>query len=145
MAPHHAHRVDAPRRVGGAGALTDSVVRAVRGATSVAEDTADAILESTAELLEEVLARNELAIDDLISIIFTMTSDLSAEFPAVAARAAGLTTVPLLCAAEVAVPGSLERCIRLLLHCNAPRERTIHHVYLREARELRPDLARDAQ
>ncbi len=117
----------------------------MRGATSVAEDTTEAILESTAELLAEVLARNELTTDDLISIIFTMTSDLSAEFPAVAARDAGLTTVPLLCAAEVAVPGSLERCIRLLLHCNAPRGRTIHHVYLRQARELRPDLAQDAQ
>ncbi len=117
----------------------------MRGATSVAEDTSEAILESTAELLAEVLARNELTTGDLISIIFTMTSDLSAEFPAVAARDAGLTTVPLLCTAEVAVPGSLERCIRLLLHCNAPRERTIHHVYLREARKLRPDLAQDAQ
>lgn len=117
----------------------------MRGATSVAEDTAEAILESTAELLAEVLARNDLTTDDLISIIFTMTADLSAEFPAVAARDAGLTTVPLLCAAEVSVPGSLERCIRLLLHCNAPPERTIQHVYLREARELRPDLARDAQ
>ena len=65
MAPDHARRVDAPRRVGGAGALTDPVVRAVRGATSVAEDTSEAILESTAELLAEVIARNELAIDDL--------------------------------------------------------------------------------
>ncbi len=109
------------------------------------EDTPEAILESTTELLAEVLARNELVADDLISIIFTATHDLTAEFPAVAARVAGLTTVPLLCTSEIPVPGSLERCIRLLLHCTAPRDRQIHHIYLREARVLRPDLAEEAQ
>ena len=125
--------------------MNDVAVRAVRGATSVEEDTSTAILASTAELLTEVLARNELVPEDLISMIFTVTSDLSAEFPAVAAREAGLTHVPLLCAREIPVPGSLGMCIRLLLHCNAPRERVIEHVYLREARRLRPDLAGDAQ
>ena len=117
----------------------------MRGATSVREDTAEAILESTTELLEEVLSRNALETGDLISIIFTATPDLTAEFPAVAARTAGLTTVPLLCTREIPVPGSLGMCIRLLLHCTAPRERPIHHVYLREARALRPDLAEEAQ
>ena len=121
------------------------MVRAVRGATSVAEDTAEAILESTTELLMEALARNALEPDDLISIIFTCTQDVTAEFPAVAARAAGLTTIPLLCASEIPVPGSLEKCIRLMLHCTVPRDRPIQHVYLREARRLRPDLAQDAQ
>ena len=125
--------------------MNGQVVRAIRGATSVDEDTPAAILESTAELLAEVLERNDLRTDDLISIIFTVTPDLRSEFPAVAAREAGLTTIPLLCASEIAVPGSLGKCIRLLLHCTAPRDRRIHHVYLREARQLRPDLAEDAQ
>ncbi|WP_217913021.1 chorismate mutase [Miltoncostaea marina] len=125
--------------------MSDTVVRAVRGATSVDGDVPEAIVASTAELLGEVLERNALRPDDLISIIFTVTEDLSSEFPAVAAREAGLTMIPLLCAREIPVPGSLGRCIRLLLHCNAPRERVIEHVYLREARRLRPDLAGDAQ
>ena len=134
-----------PRRDGGAGALSAGVVRAVRGATSVEVDTPEAILESTAELLTEVLARNGLRTDDLISIIFTMTGDLTSEFPALAARQAGLTTVPLLCTSEIPVPGSLGRCIRLLLHCTVPEDRHITHVYLREAKVLRPDLAREPQ
>jgi len=121
------------------------VVRAVRGATSVEEDTPEAILESTAELLSEVLERNDLTADDLISMIFTMTPDLRSEFPALAARHAGLTTVPLLCASEIPVPGSLGMCIRLLLHCTVPGDRRVQHVYLREARKLRPDLSEDAQ
>jgi chorismate mutase len=125
--------------------VSGAVVRAVRGATSVEEDTPEAIVESTAELLAEVLARNALVTDDLISIIFTVTPDIRSEFPAVAARQAGLTTIPLLCASEIPVPGSLPRCIRLLLHCTVPAERPVEHVYLREARSLRPDLARDAQ
>ena len=117
----------------------------MRGATSVEANTAEAILESTTELLTEVLGRNALETDDLISIIFTATPDLTAEFPAVAARVAGLTTIPLLCTSEIPVPGSLGMCIRLMLHCTAPRERQIHHVYLRDARVLRPDLAGEAQ
>jgi chorismate mutase len=121
------------------------VVRAVRGATSVEEDTPEAILESTAELLHEVIERNDLSTDDLISMIFTMTPDLRSEFPALAARQAGLTTIPLLCASEIPVPGSLGMCIRLLLHCTVPWGRRVQHVYLREARKLRPDLAEDAQ
>lgn len=125
--------------------MNGPVVRAVRGATSVDEDTPDAILESTAELLTEVLERNELRTEDLISIIFTMTADLRSEFPALAARHAGLTTIPLLCASEIPVPGSLGMCIRLMLHCTVPRDRPIQHVYLRDARRLRPDLAEDAQ
>ncbi|MGD9573473.1 MAG: chorismate mutase [Thermoleophilia bacterium] len=117
----------------------------MRGATSVERDDPGAILESTAELLTEVLDRNGLATDDLISIIFTMTPDLTSEFPALAARQAGLTTVPLLCTSEIPVPGSLEKCIRLLLHCTLPEDRKVQHVYLREAKVLRPDLAGEAQ
>jgi chorismate mutase len=133
------------RRDGRARALSERVVRAVRGATSAAADTPEAILETTTELLTEVLARNGLETDDLISIIFTCTPDLTAEFPAVAAREAGLTTIPLLCASEIPVPGSLGMCIRVMLHCTVPGDRPIEHVYLREARKLRPDLQQDAQ
>ena len=129
---------------GGAGALSTPAVRAIRGAISVSENTSPAILESTTELLAEVIGRNGLVTDDLISIIFTVTPDLTAEFPALAARSAGLTSVPLLCASEIPVPGSLPMCIRLMLHCTIPMDRPIHHVYLREARTLRPDLG-DAQ
>jgi chorismate mutase len=111
----------------------------------VTEDTPQEIVASTAELLARVLEINRLAADELISIIFTVTPDLRSEFPAVAAREAGLTAIPLLCASEIPVPGSLGKCIRLLLHCTAPQEREIQHVYLREARRLRPDLSGDAQ
>lgn len=130
---------------GGAGALSGRVVRAVRGATTAEHDTPEEILENTAELLTAVLARNGLETDDLISIIFTMTPDLSSEFPALAARQAGLTTIPLICTSEIPVPGSLGKCIRLLLHCTVPKERHITHVYLREAKILRPDLAVEPQ
>jgi chorismate mutase len=115
-------------------------VRAVRGAITVADDTADDIRAATSELLGTLLERNHLAPDDLISMIFTTTPDLRAEFPAVAAREIGLTHVPLLCASEIDVPGSLGRCIRVLVHANVPDQTEVRHVYLREARQLRTDL-----
>lgn len=117
------------------------MLKAVRGATSVREDTSEAINRSTEELLEQVLTRNALGVDDLVSIIFTATDDLAAEFPAVAARTMGLDAVPLLCAREIPVPGSLPMCIRVLLHCYAPSDRPMRHVYLHEARRLRSDLS----
>src|SRR5216117_507272 len=91
---------------------------ALRGATSVPENDADAILGATDELMREILGRNQLAAEDLVSCIFTLTEDLDAEFPAVAARKMGLSAVPLLCAREVPVPGALPRVIRVLIHCN---------------------------
>jgi chorismate mutase len=116
------------------------VLRAVRGAISVHEDTSAAIRERTAELLREVLTRNDLVAEDLVSIIFTATEDLAADFPAVAARELGLGGVPLICAREIPVVGSMPRCIRVMVHCYAPPARSIRHVYLREARQLRLDL-----
>jgi len=116
-------------------------VRAVRGAITVADDTADAIRAATSELLGELLGRNDFAADDLISMIFTTTPDLRAEFPAVAAREIGLTGVPLLCASEIDVPGALGKCIRVLVHANVPDGADVHHVYLRDARRLRSDLS----
>ena len=113
---------------------------ALRGAITVSDNDAEAILEATEELLRAVMARNELTAKDMVSCIFTATDDLDAEFPAVAARRLGLDNVPLLCTREIAVPGSLPRVVRLLLHCYAGTETRPAHVYLREAVSLRRDL-----
>ena len=119
-------------------------VRALRGATTVESDDGEAIVDATAELLRELLARNGAAPDDLISVVFTTTPDLTAEFPATAARALGLGDVPLLCAQEIPVPGSLPRCIRVLVHLETTLDRAeLRHVYLRDARTLRADLTAD--
>lgn len=117
-------------------------VRAIRGATQVDADDRDQILEATTELVSEVMARNELSTDDVISVIFTTTPDLTAEFPALAARKLGFHEVPLLCASEIAVPGSLPRVIRLMAHVETDRPRSaVQHVYLRGATALRLDIA----
>jgi chorismate mutase len=129
-----------PRLDRGARALSERILRAVRGATSVSEDTGEAIRRGTAELLREIIARNDLVVGDLVSIIFTTTDDLSADFPAAAAREIGLSMVPLLCTREIPVPGALGMCVRVLVHCYVPAERTIRHVYLHGARQLRTDL-----
>lgn len=116
-------------------------VRALRGATTVDADDAEAITEATAELLTEMLGRNGVAPDDLISVVFTATPDLTAGFPAAAARSLGLSDVPLLCAAEIAVPGAMARCIRVLMHVYTGADRAeLRHVYLRDAEALRADL-----
>ncbi|WP_205698676.1 chorismate mutase [Conexibacter sp. SYSU D00693] len=113
---------------------------ALRGAVTVEADDADQILEATEELLREVMERNTIGPDDCVSAIFTCTEDLTAQFPAVAARRLGFDKVPLLCSREIPVPGSLPRVIRLLLHYHAPEDHEARHVYLREARALRSDL-----
>jgi chorismate mutase len=114
---------------------------ALRGATTVEANEREAILAATGELMGELLARNKLDATAIVSCIFTLTEDLDAEFPAVAARRIGLSQVPLLCAREVNVPGSLPRVIRVMLHCYAPDGHEARHVYLGEARALRQDLA----
>jgi chorismate mutase len=113
------------------------VVKAIRGATVAAGNSKNAIIKGTAELLEEIINKNGLSSDQIISIIFTSTDDLTAEFPAVAARQIGLTDVPLLCCKELSVKGSLKRCIRLMMHVNLSE---VSHVYLGEAKKLRDDL-----
>jgi chorismate mutase len=115
-------------------------LRALRGAITVQDNQADAILSATEELVHEVMERNSLSPTDMVSCIFTCTDDLDAEFPALAARRLGLDGVPLLCAREIDVPGSLPRVIRLLLHCYAEPATPARHVYLREAVALRRDL-----
>jgi chorismate mutase len=117
-------------------------VRGIRGATTVSEDSASAILEATGELVTELVAANGLQPEDVASALFTVTPDLHAEFPAAAARRMGWTMVPLLNFTEIGVPGRLERCIRILVHVNTTRTQDeMVHVYLREAVSLRPDLA----
>ena len=113
---------------------------ALRGATTVNENEAGAILAATDELMREILARNALGAEDLVSCIFTLTPDLDAEFPAVAARRMGLSAVPLLCAREIPVPGALPRVIRVLIHCNVRDGHEAEHVYLGDAQTLRQDL-----
>lgn len=118
------------------------MVRGIRGATSVTENTREAILEATAELLDAIVEANDIDRGHVASAFFTTTQDLNAEYPAVAARAAGWTDIPLLCGHEMNVPGGLPRCLRLLIHVNTDRALSeINHVYLREAVRLRPDLA----
>ncbi|BCB74071.1 chorismate mutase [Phytohabitans flavus] len=117
------------------------VVRAVRGATQVERDDPDAILGGTRELLSEIIHRNGLAVEDIISVLFTMTPDLSSGFPAPAARELGLVTVPLLCATEIDVPDAMPMVIRVLAHIHTERSpAAVAHVYLRGAARLRPDL-----
>jgi chorismate mutase len=118
-------------------------VRAIRGATQADRDDREAILEAADELVRCVLERNGVDPGDLISIVFTATPDLTAEFPAYAARRLGLTDVPLLCATEMSVPGAMPRVLRLLAHFESDRPRSeIRHVYLRGAAALRTDLPR---
>lgn len=116
-------------------------VRAVRGAIQVDANEREQLLDGASELVREVMRRNQIVPDDLISIVFTATPDLTAEFPAYAARQLGLTDVPLLCASEIDVPGALPRTLRLLAHVETGLDRSeLRHVYLRGAAALRTDL-----
>lgn len=118
-----------------------TAVRALRGATTTDADTPEQIAERTVALLEEMFARNGVDHDDLISILFTVTEDLTSAFPASGARTLGLGDVPLLCAREIPVPGSTPRCIRVLAHLTTDRPRNeLRHVYLEGAVNLRDDL-----
>lgn len=121
-----------------------TVCRGIRGATTTPTNTAEEILEVTAELLAALIHLNEIAWEDVASAIFTTTPDVTATFPAIAAREYGWTEVPLLCAHEMSVPGALAGVVRILLHVNTTRSaREIRHVYLKGARELRPEWAMD--
>jgi len=114
---------------------------ALRGATTVPSNDAQQILDATAELMRDILERNALNPEHVVSCIFTVTDDLDAQFPAVAARAVGFSAVPLLCAREIPVPGSMPRVIRVLIHYHAPEHHEPVHVYLRDAQGLRGDLS----
>ena len=111
-----------------------------RGAISIEDNTEQAILAGTRTLVEEIMSRNALTADQMVSCVFSATTDLNAQFPAVAARDLGLSRVPLLCTQEIEVPGALPRVIRILLHYYASNGHAPQHVYLGEARSLRQDL-----
>ncbi len=113
---------------------------ALRGANSVERNDAESILTATDVLMRELISRNQLTPEVIVSCIFTLTADLDAEFPAVAARALGLSRVPLLCSREIPVPGSLPRVVRVLAHYYAEEGHDPQHVYLGAARALRADL-----
>ena len=113
---------------------------AVRGAAQVERNDEASILASTEELMKALLERNQLEPTRIVSCIFTSTDDLDAQFPAVAARQLGLDRVPLLCAREIAVPGAMERVIRVIVHYYAAADHSPAHAYLGEARNLRSDL-----
>jgi chorismate mutase len=113
---------------------------AVRGAVQADRNDEASILSATEELMREIMGRNELEPDDFVSVILTCTEDLNAQFPAVGARAVGLSQVPLLCNRELDVPGAMERVIRVLAHYYAPADRRPEHIYIGETRRLRADL-----
>ena len=120
-----------------------SRVRGLRGATTVAEDSSEEVMKATAELLREMMERNGVTRDDLVTIIFTATPDITSEFPAAAARSIGISDIPLLCAREIDVKGAIPRVIRILMHIYTERELSeLRHVYLKDAQPLRTDLPR---
>ena len=117
--------------------------RGVRGATTVEQNEREEILTATRQLLALLIRRNEIEATDIASAIFTTTPDIDAEFPALASRQLGWLDVPLLCSHEMTVPGSLPLCIRVLIHWNTNKAQdAIEHVYVREAKRLRPDLSK---
>lgn len=116
-------------------------VRAIRGATTIDEDTREAVIGRTQELVRAVVERNALDADDIISILFTATDDINSAFPAEAAREAGFTRVPLMCARELDITDGIERCIRIMVHAYTGRAADdLRHPYLHGARQLRTDL-----
>jgi len=115
-------------------------LRGIRGATTVKQNTKAEILSATKELLEQLIAANGIRPEDIASALFSLSGELDAEFPAVAARGLGWTETPLLCMREIPVPGSLKNCIRVLIHLNTVKSQTeMKHVYLRDAVQLRRD------
>ncbi len=129
------------RHTTGGSGLVERTLRGVRGATTVEQNSAEGILDATGELLDAIIRENDIASEDIASIIFTMTADLDACFPAQAARERGFKYVPLLDALELSVPGSLARCVRILIHVNTAKpQKEIRHIYLKGAARLRQDL-----
>ena len=121
--------------------MGEKVVRGIRGAITVKENTTQEIFEATAELLRNIVEANGIKTEDIVSVFLTTTPDLNADFPATAAREMGWSLVPLLCAREIDVPGSMPRLIRVLMHVNTCKKQDeIKHLYLGEAAVLRPDL-----
>jgi chorismate mutase len=121
-------------------------MRGIRGATTIETDVKENVLSATQELLEKILTSNpDLKTEDIVSAIFTVTQDIISVFPALAARQIGWDQVPMMCAQEIPVPGSLPLCIRVLIHWNTNKmQNAIQHIYLREAIKLRPDIKKSS-
>lgn len=118
---------------------------AIRGATTCNENSKDDITKATQELVSAMMERNLISQNQIVSILFTATSDLTKEFPATAARGLGLDDVPLMCAQELEIEGSMPRCIRVMMHIDAPKQKSeIHHVFMGQATQLRKDLAENS-
>lgn len=121
--------------------MTSALIRGLRGATTCSENSSEQITEATQELLLAMMSRNDLDHDDVVSVLLTTSPDLTAAFPATAARGVGFGDVPLLCASEIDVPGAMARCVRIMMHVYTTKARhELHHVYLRDAKALRDDL-----
>lgn len=121
--------------------MTSETLRALRGATTCETNSAEEIFEATQELLTRMMERNDLGHDDVVSVLLTTSPDLTAAFPATAARGVGFGDIPLMCASEIDVPGAMARCIRVMMHVYTTRSREqMRHVYLRKAQALRDDL-----
>lgn len=119
------------------------MVRGIRGATTVENNDKREILDASAQMLEKIISENEINVDDIVSIIFTITPDLTKAFPAAAAREMGIVNVPLLDMSEPEIDGALKMCIRILMHVNTGKNNSdMKHVYLKGAKVLRPDLAK---
>ena len=119
------------------------MVRAIRGATTVENNDREEIIEATKEMLETIISENNIKTEDMVSVIFTITSDLDKVFPAVAARKMGIVDVPLLDMSEPEIDGALNKCIRILMHINSDKQnKDMVHAYLRGATVLRPDLVK---
>ncbi len=119
------------------------ICRGVRGATTVESNTRDEILTATRQLVALMIRQNDIHAEDVSCALFTTTPDLDAEFPALAARQLGWLDVPLMCSHEIAVPGALEKCVRVMVHWNTDLpQNAIQHVYIKEAKHLRPDLSK---
>ncbi|MCP4135726.1 MAG: chorismate mutase [bacterium] len=116
-------------------------VRGIRGAITIESNSREEILAKTGEMLESLIEKNTVEVDEIVSVVFSVTEDIDAEFPAVAARNLGWNYTPMLCTREIPVPGSLKNCIRVLLHLNTEKKQhEMRHVYLYGAKKLRPDL-----
>jgi chorismate mutase len=122
--------------------MTTTKLIAIRGAIDVPADTPAEISTAVIELVRQIMDRNRLTPESIVSAQFTVTPDVKTAFPAKAAREAGWTVVPMLCTLEIDVPGALKRCIRVMLHANVPASQPADHVYLRGAVALRPDLGK---
>lgn len=120
------------------------MVRAIRGATTINENNAEEIYKATTELLREMISQNDIGKEDIISVIFSVTSDINAAFPAVAARQMGWTKTAMMCTYEIDVPGSLRKCIRVMMHIETGKDNSdLKYIYLRDAKRLRPDIAEE--